>query len=272
MSKSEIKYIDIHSHLDFPNFKEDLESVIDRMNKEGVGTITIGVSEETSREAVSLANRYDNVWACIGLHPDDSNSEEFNKELFESLVQDPKVVAVGECGLDYFRLKEGDEDKKELQKKIFIDHINFAVRHNKPLMLHVRPSKGSFDAHLDVLEILKRKKLEFGEMLRGNSHFFTSSLDIAKEYINLGFSVSFTGLITYVRDFDEVIKSVPIEMVHIETDSPFVPPLPFKGGRNEPSYVISVFKKLAEIRCLDESDLRSKLLENSSKLFNLGLL
>jgi len=275
-----MKYIDIHSHLNFHKFNEDLPKVLSRMKEREVGTILIGVDKKTSKEVLDIAKQNENIWACIGFHPVDSD-DDFDEDFLEELIKDPKVVAIGECGLDYFRLGENnpqmnaDEKQaqinadKEKQKKLFEQQIDFAAKHNLPLMLHVRSSNGTEDAHLDVIEILKDKKEKYGEALNGNSHFFTSSKEIAQRYFDLGFTISFTGIITYVRDFDELIKSTPIDMVHAETDSPFAAPVPHRNERNEPSYVIEVVKKIAEIKGLSEGELREKLLLNANRLFNL---
>jgi TatD DNase family protein len=298
-----MKYIDIHSHLNFPKFQKDLDKVLARMYEAGIGTISVGVDNKTSEEVVDIASKNKNIWACIGIHPDSASSEDdsdkdskdpartdvsqgggFDGSLFEELVKNPKVVCIGECGLDYFRLGENNPrinaneketqnnaEEKIRQRKLFEKQIDFAVHHDLPLMLHVRPSKGTQDAHLDVFKILEYKKEEYGDKLRGNSHFFASTREIAERYINLGFTISFTGLITYVRDFDEIIKSTPLEKMHIETDAPFVAPVPHRGERNEPTYVVEVAKKIAEIRGIEESELYPHLLKNSSVFFNLGL-
>ena len=269
-----LRYVDIHSHLNFPKFKDDLDEVLDRMKESGVGTISVGVDNNTSKEVVDLANENENVWACIGIHPDDSK-DEFDESLFEKLVKNPKVVCIGECGLDYFRLSDlGEVDlsnEKDRQKKLFEQQIDFAVSHNLPLMLHVRPSKDTQDAHLDVFEILESHKEQYGEKLRGNSHFFASTKEVAEKYLALNFTISFTGLITYIHDFDEIIKNTPLDKMHIETDAPFVAPVPHRGKRNEPTYVVEVSKRIAELKGVPESELAKHMFQNSSKFFSLGL-
>jgi len=145
-----MKYIDIHSHLGFEDYGNDLDGVIKRMHDNGVATITIGTGLESSKEAVRIAEENENIWACIGNHPDENSKEIFNEEEYEKLVKSPKVVAIGECGLDYFRIKPEDIEIKERQKTEFIKQIEFAIKHNKPLMLHIR------NAHDDAYEILKK--------------------------------------------------------------------------------------------------------------------
>lgn len=256
-----MKYIDIHSHLGFEDYGKDLDEVIKRMKDAEVGTIAVGADLESSRQAVKVAEKHENIWACIGQHPNEKKDEIFDEILYEELVKNPKVVAIGECGLDYFVGKSSviSEGEKERQKKLFIQQIEFAIKHGKPLMLHIR------DAHDDAYEILKNYR---GKVI-GNLHFFTSSLTNAKKFIELGFSISFPGIITYCRDFDRVIKNISLEMMHAETDAPFASPIPHRGERNEPSYVIEVVKKIAEIREEDSERVRLQLLENSFRLFGI---
>ena len=262
------KYIDIHSHLNFPDYDADRGEVIARMRKQGVATITIGTSLETSQSAVALAEQHENIFACIGIHPTEIDpitgiTAHFPRQHFEELVKHPKVVAVGECGLDYGREGVIDEKQKETQRILFRQHIDFAVQHNLPIMIHARNSSA------DILEILTFKKSEYGDKLRGNAHFFTGNPAEAQQYIDLGFSVSFTGVITFAQDYDETIKSVPLESLMSETDSPFVTPTPYRGKRNEPTYVIEVVRKLAEIKGIPEEEAAQVFLKNAVAKFNL---
>ena len=261
-----IKYIDIHSHLDFESFGADKNAVLERMRKKGVATITIGTGLDSSKEAVKIAEANENVWACIGAHPDNSEGqsfgEKFDEKEYENLVKSPKVVAIGECGLDYFHSKgspEKPDAEKSRQKAEFEKHILFSIKYKKPLMLHVR------DAHDDAYEILKK----YEGRVFGNLHFFTSNLKNAQRFIDLRFTISFPGIITYVRDFDKVIKTIPLDKIHAETDSPFAAPVPHRGERNEPVYVIEVYKKIAEIRGEDFEKVRLQLIENAKKLFRI---
>lgn len=259
----EIKYIDIHCHLDFADYGQDRVAVINRMKENGVGAITIGTSLEDSKEALKTAEANENIWACIGTPPKEGTAEpEFNESEFEKLVVHPKVVAIGECGLDYLKLEgnsEVIEKIKAQQKKVFIQQIEFAIKHNKPLMLHLR------DAFDDAYEILK----SYEGKVRGDLHFFTGKLEMAQKFIDLGFTISFIGLITYVRDFDKIIKNVPLEALQAETDAPFVAPVPHRGERNEPSYVTQVYAKIAEIRGEDPEMVRLQLLKNARRVFGV---
>ncbi|MEI8123569.1 MAG: TatD family hydrolase [bacterium] len=275
------KYIDIHSHLGFEDYGKDpsqiknqfdgagIKEVIERMQNEGVATIAVGADLASSIEAVKIANENENIWACIGMHPAHNLEENFDEKNYEELIKNPKVVAIGECGLDYYidkkskikdqKLEEITEEEKERQKKDFIKQIEFSIKYKKPLMLHIR------EAHNDAYKILKKYE---GKAF-GNLHFFTSSLNNAKRFIDLGFTISFPGIITYVRDLDKVIRNIPLEKMHAETDSPYAAPVPHRGERNEPAYVIEVYKKIAEIRGEDFEKVRLQLLLNAKKLFGI---
>lgn len=265
-----MKYIDIHSHLGFEDYGADKTEVLKRMKEAGVGTIAIGADLASSIEAVKVATENENVWACIGLHPNHNLTEIFDEKDYEELVKNPKVVAIGECGLDYYRLDEktcpavnnsdcSTAEVKNKQKADFIKQIEFAIKYDKPLMLHIR------DAFEDAYEILKR----YEGRVRGNLHFFTGKLPVAQRFIDLGFTVSFTGLITYIQDFDKTIKALPLQSIQAETDAPYVAPVPHRGERNEPSYVTHVYQKIAEIRGEDAELVRLQLLENAKKVFGI---
>jgi TatD DNase family protein len=281
------KYFDIHSHLDFPEYSPDFEVVIENMHKADVGTITVGTDLESAKRAIALAKKYENVWACIGIHPADNHNEIWNEEEFEKLVQQPKVVAIGECGLDFFRLPvnettgEPDLEKvaieKVRQQELFEKQIQFAIKHDKTLMIHCRDVKDSLTAYEETYKVLKKYKKgelsqeNFGENksydLRIHLHFFAGDLEIAKKFLELDATFSFTGVITFTHQYDEVIKFLPLEKIMSETDAPFVTPIPYRGQRNEPSYVLEVIKKLAELKDLNLEDLNKVLIENVKRVF-----
>ena len=240
------KYFDIHSHLNFKDYDADREEVIKRLKDTDTHTIVVGTDLESSKSAVDLADKYKEIYACIGIHPIDSSSKNSDISLFSELVKHPKVVAIGECGLDFYHAKK--ETDYERQKTLFLSQIDFAVNHNKPLMIHAR------DAYTEILKILE----QFNG-LRGNVHFFAGNIDIAKRFFDIGFTISFTGVITFSKDYDEVIKSAPIDMIMSETDAPFVAPVPYRGKRNEPVFVSEVVKKIAEIREEGEEQVRAAL-------------
>lgn len=261
------KNLYIHCHLDSPDYEADKEAVLARMKEREVGAITIGTDFESSKKAVMIAsknnNKNENVWACIGVHP---NKGEFSEIKFEDLMREnrEKVVAIGECGLDFFKIDMTNlEEEKNSQKANFEKQINFALKHDRPLMLHCREAYG------DVLDILEIYKKQAGEKLRGNCHFFAGNITEAKRFLDLGFTLSFTGVITFTHDYDEVIKFIPIDSIMSETDAPYVAPVPHRGKRNEPVFVIEVVKKIAEIRGENEEKVREAMLGNAKRVFNL---
>jgi TatD DNase family protein len=254
------KYFDIHSHLNFPDYDSDREAVIGRLKETGTHTITVGTDLESSKSAVELAEKYEEIYACIGVHPVDK-LESFEVRKFESLIQNPKVVAVGECGLDFYHVDKVTD--YERQKKLFISQIEFALEYDKPLMIHARDA---YEEILEILEPLKEAELPSGSSaskLRGNVHFFAGNIDIAKRFFDISFTISFTGVITFTHDYDEVIKFAPLDKIMSETDAPYVSPVPYRGKRNEPSYVSEVVNRIAEIRAEDKDIIRTALVNNA---------
>jgi len=278
-----MKYIDIHCHLDSKDFDSDREEIFVWMKEKETGAITIGTDLESSKIAVNIAESNEDIWACIGVHP---GHLEFSKksesivsalghkdkaletilsdfspaDLFSELIKSPKVVGVGECGLEYFHIDK--KETEDLQKKLFEEQIIFSLKHNKPLMLHLRPSRGTQDAYIDAIEILKNYP-----KARGNVHFFAGDISVAQKFLDLGFTMSFTGVITFTNDYNEVIKYIPQNSIMSETDAPWVAPIPWRGKRNEPVYVIEVIKKMAEIRGEDFEILNNALIQNFTRLF-----
>lgn len=257
-----MKYFDIHSHLNFPDYEKDFSEVMKRLEEEETATITVGVDLESSKQCVELAEKYDNVWACIGIHPADNPKESFSKEKFAELAKSNRVVAIGECGMDFFHRKKAEDFER--QKNLFLEQVEFALERNLPIMIHAR------DAYPELLEILEPMKKIHGEKLRGDVHFFAGNLEEAKRFWNIGFATSFTGVITFARNYDEVIKSAPLEMLMSETDAPFVAPTPYRGQRNEPSFVKEVVKKIAEMRDEDFETVRRAMVENARRVFRLS--
>jgi len=275
------KYIDIHSHVNFKAFKEDGDAVIQRALDNDTWVINVGSQFSTSKRAVEIANKYkEGVFAIVGLHPihleelfhDDeeiggegfaTHAEVFDKEKYLELLKDPKVVGIGECGLDYFHCKPESIEK---QKKTFREQVSLAQETGKALMLHIRnnPKDSSLNAYNDVLEILK----EFPGV-KGDVHFFAGNIQDAKNFNDLGFTVSFTGVITFTHDYNEVIKSVPLNMIMADTDSPYVAPVPFRGKRNEPVYVKEIVKKIAEIKNLPENEVAEAIFANAKRVFDI---
>ncbi len=263
----EIKYFDSHSHLNFSQYDEDREEIINEMHKQGVATICVGTSEKTSRESVELASAHEHIWATVGLHPTDE--EDFDTKTYKEMLTD-RVVAIGECGLDYFREKNRTDEDKERQKKIFIQQIEFALEQNLPLMIHCRPSAGNMDAYEDALEILENYADKHGEKIRGNSHFFVGSSPVLDRFLKLGFTIAFPGVITFAREYDEVIKRVPLDKILCETDAPFASPVPYRGKRNNPMYVSEVVKEIAAVRGESEDLVNEALVSNIKRVFGIN--
>ncbi len=263
-----MKFFDIHSHLNLPPLSERQDEIIKTLEEKEVGTITVGTDYETSAEAVRIAPISENLFASVGFHPSDAVKKTFDLEKFSELASKPKVVAIGECGLDYFRIDAADTATKNLQKEIFIKQIDLAIEKNLPLILHVRPQKGTMDAYEDVLEILE-KLVEVRPRPRGDVHFFVGTPEIAERFLKLGFYLSFTGVITFARDYDEVVRLTPIDRILTETDAPFVAPVPHRGKDCEPWMVEEVVKKIAEIKGLDQEEFRLQIIKNVKTLFNI---
>jgi TatD DNase family protein len=271
------KYFDVHTHVQFEAFNEDRQAVLERLKESETWIINVGTQKETSRLATELAETVpEGIYATVGLHPTHTgpsyhdtkelgkDGEEFTRkgevfeaDVYKSLAQSNKVVAIGESGLDYFRLPP---ESKEKQKEAFIQQIHLANEVGKPLMLHIR------DAYDDAYEIIKSEA-----RVVGNVHFFVGSWEVAKKFLDLGFTLSFTGVITFAREYDYVVKNSPLSQILSETDAPYVAPIPYRGRRNEPLYVSEVVKKIAEIRKEDLGRVTEALVANTAKLFGINL-
>ncbi|MDD3098406.1 MAG: TatD family hydrolase [Candidatus Pacebacteria bacterium] len=273
---------DSHTHLNLAAFDEDREQVLKRILKEKVSVINIGTCFETSKKAIAIANQYENCWATVGLHPSHTiplkidknelalinskseflNPETFNNE-FETLLENPKVIAIGECGLDYTYLNDFSGADKEKYKKIeeneFRKQIQVAKKHKLVLCLHVR------DLYNEALDILEDEHYENG----GVFHFFTGNISEAKKIIEKGFYLGFSGVITYSQNLNNVIEKIPLEKILIETDAPYVAPVPYRGQRNEPLYVKEVAKKIAQIKKLPLEEIEEVTFKNAVKVFKL---
>ena len=262
-----MRFFDAHSHIHGKEFDSDRSEVLARMRAAEVSTITVGTYLESSRQAVALAESEPDVWATIGLHPTDTD-EPFDEKEFRKLAEHKKVVGIGECGLDYFW--EKDEQKRKIQRENFSKQIELSISLNKPLMVHGRPSKGSMDAYEDALGILNARYPMPGAIPSGNIHFFVGGRDIAKKFLDLGFTMSFTGVVTFARDYDEVIRYIPLESILSETDCPYVAPAPYRGKRNEPAYVTEVVKAISGIKKLPVETVSESLLANACRVFGLN--
>ena len=257
LSYLNMKYIDIHSHLNFDIYQGDLDFVLSDMRDLEVGSIVVGVDSKTSKRAVEIAENNNGIYAVVGIHPMYVDEEiNFDRKYYQSLVDNEKVIGVGEIGLDFFRLpKEGMEKYKEDQVRVFIEQIEFARDNNLPIMIHCR------QAYRETIDILKEY-----EGLKVNFHFFAGDKDILKEILDLGYYVSFTGVITFTKDYDEVIENTPDDRVMSETDCPYVTPTPYRGERNQPVYVKEVVKRIGEIK---NKDMTNQLLQNAKDFWGI---
>lgn len=274
-------FFDSHAHLNLAAFGNDREEIIKKTLEQGVFLINIGTCYETSKKAVEIAQQYENCWATVGLHPSHtipmkidkseleinikeniSKAETFN-EKFELLLKEPKVIAIGECGLDYSYLKDFSENNqikyKKTQEEEFRKQIQVAKKYSLPLSLHIR---NLYEKALIILEEEKYK----GEAV---FHFFTGKLDQAQKILEKGFYLGFSGIITYSETMNDVIKAAPLEKILIETDAPYVAPVPYRGNRNEPIYVKEVAKKIADIKKLPLKEIEEATFKNTTRLFKL---
>lgn len=280
------RYIDTHAHVNINAFAEDWQEVIEHTRTEGVAHINVGTQLDTSRRAVEIAEQFDDgIYAIVGLHPihtsasyhDEqelgaeskgfsSRGEVFDADAYRVLTASEKVVGIGECGFDYYRL---EEDTKEKQEMAFIAQIELANELGLPLMIHTRDAKGNEasaaslnNVYDDTYAVLKQYA-----KVPGNVHFYAGTWEQAKRFFDIGFSVSFTGVITFAKDYEEVVRNAPLEMIHAETDCPYVAPKPFRGKRNVPLHVREVYKKIAAIKGEDEEVVRAQLMENARTLY-----
>ncbi len=249
-------FFDSHTHLMDEQYNGIRDEIVANANKNQVMFMTtIGYNEFTSREAVKDANKYDGVYATVGLHPE--NIDEYvNFDFIYELAKDPKVVAIGEIGLDYHW--GGD---KERQKRLFVKQIKIANELGKPVVIHSR------DADMDMLEILKNNVIENGFVM----HCFSSSVEVLKEVLKLGAYVSIAGPVTFknARSLTEVAKIVPADRLLIETDAPYLTPEPHRGERNEAAYVVYTAQKVADLREMSLETLAEITLNNAKNFYRI---
>ena len=281
-----LKYIDTHAHLNLSAFNEDVAKVAQKCADEGVVVINVGTKESTSARAVELAGQYEHLYAIIGLHPIQtvpgrhdaeetgegarpftSKGEVFNKDFYRDLAKKGKVVGIGECGFDYWHCPP---ETYAVQEENFIAQIELANELNLPLMIHTRGPKPGEESptgrsvYADVYDVLKQySKVPF------NVHFYAGTYEEAVKFFDLGGTISFTGVITFAKVYEDIVRAVPLELIHGETDCPYVAPVPHRGKRAEPWMVQEVYKKIAAIRGEDEESVRVQLLENAKRYYRL---
>ncbi len=252
--------IDSHAHLDDEKFDEDREQVIESLKKSGIDLIiNPGSDLNTSIKAVSLAQKHENIYAAVGVHPHSAAEMDYSTlDILKSFARRDKVVAIGEIGLDYYY----DNSPRDIQRKWFREQLNLAKEVGLPVIIHSRDAAG------DTFQILK--EAQDGRLI-GVMHCYSSSVEMALEYIKLGFYISLAGPVTFKKSktSKEVAKVVPLDRLLIETDSPYMAPEPYRGRRNEPKYVKYVAETIAELRGISFEELAEKTSENAKKLFRI---
>lgn len=261
-----MRYFDAHCHVQFDAYDTDRASLLANMKENGVGALIVGTDRTHSEKAVALADGV-TLFASVGLHPNDKPGEGYEADCYESLARDSNVVAIGECGLDYFRPDDPEKEKKR-QHDTFAKQIELAGALHKPLVVHARPSKGTMDAYEDAYALLREAKNRFPN-LRGDMHFFVGDERIARLFLELDFTFSFTAVLTFTSDYDDVVRFIPHTHILSETDAPYVAPAPNRGKRNEPHAVRDVVSAIARIRGEDEDSIREAAVQNARNLFAL---
>ncbi len=256
-----MRLFDCHCHPQLQQFDGDREAVLQRMASKEVGGIVVGTDLETSKAAISLSETHGFLWSAVGLHPNDNPEETFDKGAYLELAQHPRVVAIGECGLDFFRT---DKKMENYQRERFEGHLAIAREVHKPLIIHCRPTPGTVDAHEVMLSILHNHT-----DIRAVIHFFTATVEIVQKYLSLGCYISFPGPITYTDMYDDAIRATPLNKLFVETDAPFAAPVPYRGKRNESIYVEETAKKVALVKGISFGEMASVVVENATKLFSL---
>lgn len=281
------QFIDTHCHVHFRAYDGEVDDVVKRALDAGVGMITVGTQSTTSKNGLALAEKYDGVWTTIGLHPNHLHAQEFIDEneldptmtdviktraeyfdpaYYRQLARHPKVVAIGEFGLDYYRVPPGVEldAMKRDQTESVRAQLAFATEVDKPVVIHCR------DAHADQAALIRDEIARGGLSRRGVIHCFTGTALEAAMYRELGFLVSITGIVTFAKNLQEVVRQIPLEQMMIETDSPYLTPAPNRGKRNEPVNVTFVAQKIAELKGIGVDEVARVTTANATRLFNLA--
>jgi TatD DNase family protein len=272
--------IDTHAHLNLEAFENDWRETAKRALDAGIEIINVGVDFESSKKAVAIAEEFkEGVWAAVGLHPSEILKEKFDIAEYEKLAAHPKIVALGEIGLDYYHLPDtirpegaggADEDRqiktpgelKDLQKEVLTKFLNLSEKTRLPTIIHCR------DAHDDMINLLENFDRESrGFDARGVMHCFSGNWEEARRYFNLGFLISFTGVITFAHFEGETLVKAPLDQIMVETDCPYLTPEPYRGGRNEPAYVEYVAREVARVKNISYEEVAKATTKNARRLF-----
>jgi TatD DNase family protein len=271
--------VDSHCHLNFSDFEKEYKEIIADCVKKEIGILNVASDYSSSKRnlEISLEFREQNIFASIGVHPTDFlKLNKFNKKDFQNLIDQDKakkIIAIGEIGLDYFHMPDGFsfEELKQKQKSGLISQIELALKNNLPVILHGRGSKDNpQDAYQDLIEIVKKYE---EKSLTGVVHCYGSSLEIAQEFIQLGFYIGFTGIITFknksVDNLRQVVKEISLDKILIETDAPFLSPEPYRGQKNMPQYTEYVAQKIAELKDIPLEKVKEQTTKNFINLFKI---
>lgn len=283
-----MRLFDSHTHIHFPAFAHDVDRIMTHARETGLGMMTVGTLAPTNAAAVAFAEAHENVWASVGIHPSHVHPLSFHDEHeihegythqgivredgsidvsdLEQYLSHPKVVAIGEFGLDYYRLPEdvdaAEKIRKE-QRRAAAAHLTLCTRSNKPAVIHCR------DAHDDMQHLIANEIACGGLMRRGVIHCFTGTLQDAEAYIALGFMISFSGIVTFAKSLQEVVRALPITSMLVETDAPYLAPVPYRGKRNEPAYVEETIKCIATLRGISFDEMAAQTVRNAQNIFGI---
>lgn len=283
-----MRLFDSHTHIHFPAFAQDVDRIMRHAQETGLGMMTVGTLAPTNAAAVAFAEKYENVWAAVGIHPshvhplsyrDEHEIEEgflhagvvredgsIDLSDLEQYTAHPKVVAIGEFGLDYYRLPEDAEAAEKIreeQRRAAAAQLALCTRTNKPAVIHCR------DAHADMQRLIADEIAGGGLLRRGIIHCFTGTFEEAQKYIALGFVISFSGIVTFGKGLADVARQLPLSSILAETDAPYLAPVPYRGKRNEPAYVEETVKFLANLHGISFEEMADATVKNAQRILGI---
>ncbi|MBT8584078.1 TatD family hydrolase [Polynucleobacter paneuropaeus] len=256
-------FIDSHCHLDFPEFQSRLPEVLSNMEKANVQhALCVSVDLPDFPKVLKLAEDHTHLYASVGVHPDYEDTPEPSFDFLVETAKHPKIVAIGETGLDYYRMGDRSYESMEWQRERFRTHIRAAIASQRPLIIHTR------SASADTLRILQE---EGASKIGGVMHCFTESLEVAQAAMEMGFFISFSGIVTFksAKDLQETCRQVPLDKLLIETDSPYLAPVPYRGKTNEPAWVAQVGEFVADLKGVSVERLAKQTFDNFFECFQI---